>query len=254
MALSDHDQVRIREYLLGKLTDDEQEKIEERLMVEDDLFQELEISKGELIEEYRAGELTQKEQQSFACFLSTPEGRWRHSLAAAIERLEQTGPQPQPVSWLERFRQLIQKPQWAVPAVASAALVVIVVVVWIRSLQQPPKFVALTLTNNAISRAAGDNQYQKITVPPDVSELRISLTLPEPAPSGTRYSVELDNRRDITTFEPTGQDASSVSVVIPVRNVPPGLYALTIYEIKPDATKQQVRGNYFFITQQTSGS
>ena len=42
MALSDHDQVQIREYLLGKLTDDEQEKIEERLMVEDDLFEELE--------------------------------------------------------------------------------------------------------------------------------------------------------------------------------------------------------------------
>lgn len=249
MASSDYDQVRIREYLLGKLTDDEQEKIEERLMVEDDLFQELEISKGELIEEYREGELTQKEQQSFALFLSTPEGRRRHAFAVAIECLERTGPPPQPVSWLERFRRLIQKPQWAVPAVASAALIVVVAVVGIRSLQQPPKFVAITLTNNAITRAAGDNQYQKVTVPPDASELRVSLTLPEPATSDARYSVELDNRREMTTFEPSGQDANSVSVVIPARRVPPGLYALTIYEIKPDGTKQQVPGNYFFIRQ-----
>lgn len=249
MAISEYDQDRIRQYLLGKLPDDEQEKIEQRLMVENDLFEELEVSTGELIEEYRAGELSQEERQSFACFLSTPEGRLRQSFAVAIERLEEAGPQPQPGSWIERFKSLIQKPQWAVPAVASAAVVVVIAVVAIRSLQQPPKFVAITLTNNAISRAAGDNQYQTVTVPEDVSELRISLKLPEPATSGARYSVELDNRRDLTTFEPSGQDASSVSVVIPARNVPPGPYALTIYEIKPDGSKQPLRGKYFFIRQ-----
>lgn len=249
MAQSDYDQVRIREYLLGKLTDDDQEKIEERLMVEDDLFQELEISKGELIEEYRAGELSQIEQQSFARFLGTPEGRLRHTFAVAIECLEPTGPQPQPLSWLERFRRLIQTPQWAVPAVASAALIVIVGVVGIRSLLQPTKFVAITLTNSAISRAAGDNQYPKVTVPSDANELRITLTLPEPAIQGAHYRVELDNRREITTFEPSGQNANSVSIVIPTRKVPPGLYALTIYEIKPDGTKQQIPGNYIFLRQ-----
>ena len=249
MALSEYDQLRIREYLLGKLNEDEQEKIEERLMVEDDLFQELEISKGELIEEYRAGELSQKEQQSFASFLATPEGRRRHTFAAAIQCLERTVPLPQPRGWLERFVQLFKEPQWAAAAVASVALIVIVPVALIRYVQQPAKFVAVTLTNKAITRAAGDNQYQKVTVPPDASELRISLTLPEPATPGVRYSVELDNRRETTPFEPSGQDANSVSVVIPARKVPPGLYALTIYEIKPDGTKQQLPGNYFFIRQ-----
>ena len=249
MALSDYDQVRIREYLLGKLTDDEQKKIEERLMVEDDLFQELEISKDELIEEYRAGELSQKEQQSFAHFLTTPEGRRRHTFAVAIGCLERTVPPPRRRSGLERFLDLFRKREWAIPAVASVALIVIVGVVGIRSIQQPAKFVAVTLTNNAISRAAGDNQYQKVTVPPDASELRISLTLPEPATAGARYSVKLDNRRETTILEPSGQDANSVSVVIPARKVPPGLYALTIYQIKPDGTEQQIPGNYFFITQ-----
>src|ERR1700752_4462456 len=241
--------MEIREYLLGELSEDEQEKIEERLMVEDDLFQELEISEGELIEEYRAGELSQKEKQSFELFLSTPEGRRRHTFAVAIECLEQTEPQPQPAGWLERFRRLIQQPQWAIPAVASAALMVIVAVVGIRYVLQPPKFFAITLTNNAIRRAAGDNQYPIIAVPPDASELRITLTLPEPAIQGAHFSVELDNRREITTFEPSGQDANSVSVVIPTRKVPPGLYALTIYEIKPDGTKQQIPGNYIVLRQ-----
>jgi hypothetical protein len=249
MALNDYDQVRIREYLLGKLTDDEQEKLEQRLMVEDDLFQELEISKGELIEEYRAGELSQRERQSFAQFLATPEGRRRHAFTVAIACLERTAdPPPQPRSWLERFLDLFKKPEWAIPAV-SAALIIIVAVIWIRSRQQPPKFVAVTLTNAAISRAAGDNQYQRVTVPPDASELRISLTLPQAAAPGARYSVELDNRQETTVFKPSGQDANSVSVTIPARKVPPGLYALTIYELKPDGTKQQVPGTYFFIRQ-----
>ena len=50
MALTNHDQAKIRQYLLGHLSDEEQQEIEGRLMTEDDLFEELEISKGELIE------------------------------------------------------------------------------------------------------------------------------------------------------------------------------------------------------------
>jgi len=78
MALNDHDQARIREYLLDKLSDDEREKIEERLMVEDALFEELEILKGELVEEYREGELTGSDRESFEDgFLSSQDGRQR---------------------------------------------------------------------------------------------------------------------------------------------------------------------------------
>ena len=65
MALNNHDQAQIREYLLGKLTEAEQEKIEERLMLEDEFFDEFEVSKDELVEEYCAGELGQAERKWF---------------------------------------------------------------------------------------------------------------------------------------------------------------------------------------------
>jgi hypothetical protein len=86
-------------------------------------------------------------------------------------------------------------------------------------------------------------------VPPDASELRIKLTLPKPATPGARYRVELDNRQKTTAVQTTGNDASSVSVVIPTHQVPAGLYGLIIYEIKPDGTEQQIPGYYYFITQ-----
>ena len=248
MALSDHDQATIREYLLGRLGEAEQEKIEERLMVEDDLFEELEILKGELIEEYRDGELTRTEQESFeGGFLSSPEGRQRQAFAVAIGCLERRH-RPQRVGVFEWLAAIFRQPQWALGAVASA-VVIIAAVVWLRSAQQPAKFVAFTLASSAVTRAAGDTQYPRITVPPDTTELRVLLTLPQPASPGARYRVELDSRPTRTSLEPWGQDANSVAVVIPAQQVPAGFYALVIYEIKADGTEQPIPGKYIFITQ-----
>ena len=249
MALSDHDQARIREYLLGKLNEAEQEKIEERLMVEDDLFQELEILKGELIEEYREGELTRAEREFIeGGFLSSQEGRQRYAFEVAIECVGKRS-QPQPVGVLERLAAFFRQPQWALGTVGAAAVVIIAVMVWVRFSQQPSKFVAINLTSNAVTRSSNDIQYPRFTIPSDVGELRISLALPHTATPGTRYRVELDNRRTRTTIQPYGQDAKSVFVVIPATQVPAGFYALVIYEIKADGTEQQIPGNYFFFTQ-----
>ena len=80
MSLNNSDQQEIRRYLLGQLEDEEQQKIEDRLMTENDLFEELEISKGEIVEEYCAGELTTKERDWLEQhFLASPEGQRRRT-------------------------------------------------------------------------------------------------------------------------------------------------------------------------------
>lgn len=249
MALNENDQARIRAYLLGKLSDDERDKIEERLMVEDALFEELEILKGELVEEYREGELIGKERQSFEHgFLSSSEGRQLQMFAVAIDTLEQRR-QPQPVGFLERLSSLFRKPQFAVP-ITGLAVVVIVAIIGVKTSQQQEGFVEATLTSSTVTRSNGnDGQSPAITIPPDVGELRVSLTLPQPATPGTRYRIVLDNRREKTSFEPSGQDANSVLVVIPARHVPAGSYALVIYEVKANGTEQQIPGSYYFSTQ-----
>ncbi len=249
MALSENDHARIREYLLGKLSETEQEQIEERLMVEDDLFEEFEISKGELVEEYREGQLTPAERQSFqAGFLSSAEGRKREVFALAIGCLQRKH-RTQPVSLADRVAAFFRKPQWAFGTLALAAVVIIAALVWIRTPPQPAKFVAATLTSSAVTRSNDNTQYPKIKIPADATELRLSLMLPQPVTPGARYRLELDDRRNRTSLQPSGQDANAVSVVIPARHVPTGFYALTIYEVKPDGTEQQISGNYFFLTE-----
>src|SRR6185503_19764529 len=252
MALSEHDQTNIRRYLLGNLSEDEHEKIEERLIADDDLFEELEISKGELIEEYRAGELSQQDRQWFEHhFLASPDGRKRQAFAIAVECLGRlpihTEPAPQRFKFREKIGAFFM-PRWAVATTVSIAAVLVLGVVLLIP-RGPQKFVAVNQTSNAITRETGDDQYTRIQVPPDVSELRISLALPQPAAPGTSYRVQLNNRRDLQNLEPSGHDTNSVSVVIPTRQVPPGPYALTLQEIKADGTEQRVPTYYFFIVQ-----
>src|SRR5689334_16904448 len=128
MALNNHDQARLREYLLGKLGEAEQEKIEQRLMVEDELSDEFEASKDDLVEEYFADELGTTERQFFKeHFLRSVEGQQRYRFVLAMDFLQQRQPvmvgvgTPAPVlpvkprpSLFQRLKDLFTNQRWAV--------------------------------------------------------------------------------------------------------------------------------------------
>ena len=247
MALSNNDLGKIRDYLLGRLSEEEQEKIEERLMVEDDFFEELEISKGELIEEYHAGELSQDEHQWFQRhYLATPEGKRRHIFTLAMDSFERPIPVPAPnPTLLERLRSLFEIRQLK-PIAASAALALMAGVALLIYISRPSPYEYVELTNNVADRSSTANQYRKINLSPDAYGLRISLKLPETATPGARYRAEFDNRTDVEKISPASQDANAVVVEIPAGKLPAGLYALRLYEIKADGTEQRVPGEYRF--------
>ena len=245
MALTNHDQAKIRQYLLGHLSDEEQQKLEERLMLEDDLFEELEISKGELVEEYCAGELPEKEHHWFALhYLASPEGRQRHTFTVALNCLKRPIPAPKRRPWFERLGFFFKSQPWAVAAATAVVVAVVIGVIWQPS--RPGASLAVSLNSSVINRSPTDSQYREIPLKPDVGEVRISLTLPATASPEVSYRVELDNRREIRNLKPSAHDGSAVLIVIPARQLPPGFYALRLYEIKPEGTEQKVPGDYFF--------
>ena len=247
MALSNNDAGKIRDYLLGHLSEEEQERIEERLMVEDDFFEELEISKGELIEEYHAGELSQDDHQWFERhYLATPEGKRHSTFALALGSIKRPNPLPAPKpTLLDRLRSLFKTPQtW--PIATSAALVLMAGVALLISSMRSPAYQSVELANNVADRSPTANQYQKVALSPDAGGLRISLKLPDTATPGARYRAEFDNRTEVETMTPARQDANTVVVEIPAKKLPAGLYALRLYEIKPDGTEQRVPGEYRF--------
>jgi hypothetical protein len=76
-----------RRYILRELADEEQQRIEERLMTDDAFFERLKISEDELVDEYLAGVLPKSDRERFELFfLTTPEGRQRVSFNTVFNK------------------------------------------------------------------------------------------------------------------------------------------------------------------------
>jgi hypothetical protein len=221
MALNNNDQTRIREYLLGKLSDDEQQKIEERLMVEEELFQEFEISKGELVEEYCANELSRDEHQWFeGHFLASPEGRETYAQAITLGNLKRPAPEPpRHHTFWEKLIELLKQRPWVMATAATTAGVVIVVALIISRGQT---VVGPTLATSLINREQGILPT-KVNIPSNASEMKFRLLLPREIAPGAKYRAELDNKTEIKAEEVAEFDREGVWVVVPVKHLPRGL-------------------------------
>jgi hypothetical protein len=81
----DHD--LIRQYLLGRLTDEEQERLEKRFMTDGEYREEVLIVEEELIEDYLDDSLsTEDKGRVDSHFLSTPQQMQRLGVAKALDR------------------------------------------------------------------------------------------------------------------------------------------------------------------------
>ena len=248
MALSAHDQSRIREYLLGHLSREEQEHLEERLIVDDDLFEELEVSKGELIEEYCASELTEKERQWFEShYLASQEGRQRYSLAIALSYLTSRTLQPR-AGWFARLRNFLTSHTWAVATATAAVLIIALVVIWF-SRTDSGTVVTFALTSTVAIRGQNNSEIYKLKLNPDVDKLRISLTLPSSIVAGARYRAELDNGRNTKAVTVIGQEGNSIIVSVPASDVPVGYYVLRVFSTPPGGNERELPGDYRFIVE-----
>jgi len=72
-------------YLLGQLGDQEQKQLEERLMTQNDSFEQLQVLEDELIDEYLKNTLSEKDREDFEKhFLSAPERHQKVRFATAL--------------------------------------------------------------------------------------------------------------------------------------------------------------------------
>ncbi|HSB10807.1 MAG TPA: hypothetical protein VLM38_15065, partial [Blastocatellia bacterium] len=77
----------LRRYLLGELNEAEQQRLEERLLTERELFDLLPVIEDELVDDYLGGQLSSDERGRFeSYFVSTPDRRRKLSFAMALRR------------------------------------------------------------------------------------------------------------------------------------------------------------------------
>src|SRR5437899_4121420 len=109
------EETNIREYLLGRLQQDTpelSERLEERLLADDDFSRTVDLVEDEIIEEYLEGTLDAADKQTVEQhFLRPPErqkklrfARLLHHHLETMERGVRQESAPPPVSWRSHFR------------------------------------------------------------------------------------------------------------------------------------------------------
>lgn len=141
MADQHKEQISVKDYLLGRLPEQERQQIEEHLLTDDAFFEEISIAENELIDRYLNGSLDRQEMEQFReRFLVTPEQRQSLQFAKVFKRYvsenQNTSDRPQDMprrrstGWVSAFFAEGRR-WWAVPALATALAIVLISVMWI---------------------------------------------------------------------------------------------------------------------------
>ena len=184
MKSSEHES--IRPYLLGLIQHNEQPQIEERLLTDNEFYEELLIAEDELIDEYLAGELSTLDRRNFEeHFLITPEREQKVRFGRALKKYAaDKARQSAPASQWWTYPMAFLSSRNAVASLALAAAVILLVfsVSWLAlknpSQQMPrgPASIVTAVLTPGMSREGGE--ITRISVPLDKETIQLRLALP----------------------------------------------------------------------------
>lgn len=246
----------IRQYLLGSLSEEARERVEVRLLTEEEFYSELLAWEDELIDQYVDEGLSGEERKQFeAHFLCDPERQRKIRFARTLRKYIDAQPKTSaasavkvtPPGFGEKLRAFWSSQNWGLRT--AAALCVVAVIgggLWLSVFRtsSPKTFAALTLNLSASNRAEGFDAAQ-VNLPLNADALKISLLLP-PESTAESYRVErVSANGESSNVEVAGHDAQSVTIIIPARELTRGTYALKIFTVNHGA-EQRIPGIYFF--------
>jgi hypothetical protein len=254
---------RIIAYLLGELPEKESEQFEDECFAQERWPAQISLNEEDLIDAYLRDELTPDRRQRFEQNYLTTEAREERVIMAAafLRRLDEchaasqtaVHTEPAKTTWAERLRAFWNSQSLALRAAAAFVVIAILAgTLWLSLLRAPsPNTFATINLRHSYSNRAGGVQAGRVKLPLEADALRIRLELPERLPPAGRYRVELENEDGETQpLEIAGQDAQSLSVVIPASRLERGIYALNIFTANSDGTAEQpINGNYFLTVE-----
>jgi hypothetical protein len=255
----------IKQYLLGQLTEDAEERVELRLMSDTAYTQEFDAAVAEITDQYVAGEFRGEERKHVEeYFLASEERRNQARFVAALKNHANaergalravSGPKVRdsavkPAGQLEPavvaglwHSWSSQPAAWRL-ATATALLVMLVGLYMLVQMGGGSRtaFASLELTISESDRATGSTAP---SITRDAAQLRATLRFPASMPEARDYRVKLAS--DPTkTFTPIEKHSDSITVQIPIAYFREGRNGLQLFVIKPDGTEERVRGTYYF--------
>jgi hypothetical protein len=111
MKSNGNDERVLKRYLLGELTDERQERLEERLMTDNAYFEELQMVEDDLVDEYVREDLSSREKDRFDHhFLCTPERQRKLRFANALRSYIESAGAPESAE--RERREKVPSPFW----------------------------------------------------------------------------------------------------------------------------------------------
>ena len=261
----------IRAYQLGQTASEDSARIEERLLIDDEFYQELLIVEDELVDQYLAGRLTGSEKESFETyFLATPERRETLRFARNLKRYvnneagqksgesntdfaSESGTFAAPALPQKRFW------PWSNPVVSyslTAAVVLVVTlttVLIVRNLNSPPAGIGKVLVVElAPGLSRGDQGTKQIIVPADTANVQLQLRVSNVAAYQTyRAILQTPDGRQISSQDGLRPDPAwndRIFCLVPANLLTPSDYSLKLSGINQQGEYEDVARYYFRVS------
>jgi hypothetical protein len=238
----------VREFLLGRLAEADEEQFELRLLSDPALGEEVDAVADEITDDYLNNQLSDDERERVEkYFLSTTERQNKLEFAAELLRRAEsergtnvTEPRP---SLFEQILAFWRRLLLAHGAMTAAAVIIVAGIFYI-STRDNANYQELNLEIGAAERNVGP-----VTKPVKLSAntgLKITLTIPESARGAKDYVARFP---DGTRLENDKQTEQTVTVKVPPALLKSGPYAIQLSKVEPDNTERRISGSYYFAVE-----
>ena len=248
----------VRQFLLGKVDEEERQRIESLFITDPEIKERILAAEQELIDDYLDDRLTGEDRELFLLMHgATPAQQRRLRIAKSINdwidtSTEESRPQPTVSTWerlVERFR---FRPIVVIPAVATAVIAIVLALLWInatldrrdqeRAAREPriarPKQVqgpsqALTLSPVSVRSAESPNELLKRSDVQNV-ELHLAWIQPDRYPVYRAILRRVGYENPLTAGDIKPEDDGTVVLNVPARGLTRGEYQVELTGIAPD--------------------
>ena len=250
MEASPTDHERIKDYLLGRIPEEEDAEVGARLLTDHQFYEELSIVEDELIDRYLGGTLSDSDRESFEShFVSSYERQQKVRFARALRKK---------ISVTETAR-LVSPPRSSFfpfrisYAVAAATVLIIVggslLLLYRRSLSPSGRVLAIELTPAPATRDV--SEVKQFSLTPDIGSVHLQLDLAENEYQSYEAVLRDSSLRSMhTTKNLKPQIVNNFAVVIVDLNadlLSPGDYRIQLSGTTPDGRSESVATYSFTV-------
>ena len=248
----------VRLYLLGQLKDEDEERVELRLLTDPAFGADFDTVVDEITDEYVGNELRGEERKRVEqYFLRSADRQNKVRFArelfrqAAVERGSQVVNVPVPAEpgWWDRASQFWNRQALSLRFASIFATLVIMagVAMLVLPTRNPttPTYASIALKVSSSDRSVG-SEIPTVKPQPADAGIRIDIALPDGSPQANSYRVNLSGEQVSRDLPVAEQKDRSVVVIVPTAELPPGSYTIQLFAVQSDGTEQRIRGSAVF--------